>query len=206
MSSIWLRGVSWWLCLCFMWLDMTTPPWCREKVVVYYYVWESAPWYICNEISFTLPFLLGTVPLDCPPVLWWLSHGEGRDAVTWCGCDKLKMAQLLEIKARVSSLWAKECNCTTLCVYVLSDLTWLPLLCGGRKPWYIFIIKTSWETMRGPHHISPPHTSRTKTHSHSATPSGAWWISNLRLWNPSIQIYWEEDFKPFYSNLLRGRF
>ena len=31
-----LRGVSWWLCVCFTWLDMTTPPWCREKVMVYY--------------------------------------------------------------------------------------------------------------------------------------------------------------------------
>ena len=26
---------------------------------------------------------------DCPPVLWWLSPGEGWDAVTWCGWDKL---------------------------------------------------------------------------------------------------------------------
>ena len=33
-----LRGVSWWLCVCFTWLDMTTPPWCREKVMVYYYL------------------------------------------------------------------------------------------------------------------------------------------------------------------------
>ena len=30
-----LRGVFWWLCVCFIWLDMTTPPWCREKVMVY---------------------------------------------------------------------------------------------------------------------------------------------------------------------------
>ena len=32
-----LRGVSWCLGVCFTWLDMTTPPWCREKVMVYYY-------------------------------------------------------------------------------------------------------------------------------------------------------------------------
>ena len=25
------------VCVCFIWLDMTTPPWCREKVMVYYY-------------------------------------------------------------------------------------------------------------------------------------------------------------------------
>ena len=24
---------------------------------------------------------------DRPPVLWWLSHGEGMDAFTWCGWD-----------------------------------------------------------------------------------------------------------------------
>ena len=33
-----LRGVSWWLCVCVIWLDMTTPPWCREKVMVYYII------------------------------------------------------------------------------------------------------------------------------------------------------------------------
>ena len=33
-----LRGVSWWLCVCFIWLNTTAPPWCREKVKVYYYV------------------------------------------------------------------------------------------------------------------------------------------------------------------------
>ena len=33
-----LRGVSWWLCVCFIWLDMTTPPWRREKVMVYYII------------------------------------------------------------------------------------------------------------------------------------------------------------------------
>ena len=38
--------------------------------------------FICNWMSFTLPFLLGTVLPDRPPVLWWLSHVEGRDAVT----------------------------------------------------------------------------------------------------------------------------
>ena len=33
-----LRGESWWLCVCFIWLDMTTSPCCREKVMVYYYI------------------------------------------------------------------------------------------------------------------------------------------------------------------------
>ena len=57
------------------------------------------------------------------PVLWWLSHGELRDAVTWCGWDKLKRAHLLKIKAKVSSIWAKGCIFMTVCVCVLSDLT-----------------------------------------------------------------------------------
>ena len=34
---------------------------------------------------FALPFVL----LDRPPVLWWLSPGEGWNAVTRCGWDKL---------------------------------------------------------------------------------------------------------------------
>ena len=33
-------------------------------------------------MSFTWPFLLGSVLSDCPPMLGWLSHGEGRDAIT----------------------------------------------------------------------------------------------------------------------------
>ena len=48
------------------------------------------------------------------------------------------MAQLLKIKAQVSSIWAKGCILMTVCV--LSDLTWLPLLGVGRKSWYIIII------------------------------------------------------------------
>ena len=29
------------VCVCFIWLDMTTPPWCRDKVMVYYYLLRS---------------------------------------------------------------------------------------------------------------------------------------------------------------------
>ena len=45
-------------------------------------------------------------------MLWWLSPGKGR--------DKLKRAQLLKIKAQVSSIWAKGCNRDGC---VLSDFT-----------------------------------------------------------------------------------
>ena len=33
-----LGGVSWWLSVCVIWLDMATPPWWREKMVYYYQV------------------------------------------------------------------------------------------------------------------------------------------------------------------------
>ena len=39
--------------------------------------------YICNCMSFTRPFFAWKCVLsDHPPMLWWLSYGEGRDAVT----------------------------------------------------------------------------------------------------------------------------
>ena len=40
-----------------------------------------APWYICNQFHVAI-FAWHCVHLDCPPMLWWLSHLEGRDAVT----------------------------------------------------------------------------------------------------------------------------
>ena len=46
-----------------------------------------------------------------------------------------KSAQLLKIKVQVSSICAK--GCILMIVFVLSDLTWLPLLGVGRKSWYI---------------------------------------------------------------------
>ena len=40
-------------------------------------------------MSLTRPSLLDTVLSDRPPMLWWFSHGEWRDAVTCCFWDKL---------------------------------------------------------------------------------------------------------------------
>ena len=48
--------------------------------------------------------------------------------------------QLLKIKAQVSSIWAKGYILMTVSVCVLSDLTCLPLLGGGRKSLYVIII------------------------------------------------------------------
>ena len=50
----------------------------------------------------------------------------------------ITMAQLQKIKNQLSSIWAKVCVLMIVCV--LSDLTWLPHLDGGRKSWYIIII------------------------------------------------------------------
>ena len=38
----------------------------------------------------------------------------------------------------MSNIWAKGCMLTIVCVF--SDLTWLPLIGGVRKSWYIIII------------------------------------------------------------------
>ena len=55
-----------------------------------------------------------------PPVLWWLSPGDGWDAVTRCGWDKLqKRAQLLNIKAQMSSMWTKRRMHVDDCVCVI---------------------------------------------------------------------------------------
>ena len=37
-SSIWAKGCMFYDCVCVVWLDMTTPPWWREKVMVYYFI------------------------------------------------------------------------------------------------------------------------------------------------------------------------
>ena len=48
MSSIWAKGcilITVCVCVCvFIWLDMTTPPWWREKVRVYYYFLKLINW------------------------------------------------------------------------------------------------------------------------------------------------------------------
>ena len=71
---------------------------------------------------------------DHPPMLSWLSHGEGRDAVG-INC---KMAQLLKIKAQVSSIWAKGCILMTVCV--LCDDVTTPLLCREKVMVYYYIL------------------------------------------------------------------
>ena len=51
-------------------------------------------------------------------MLWRLSHGKRRDAV-WLGYT-VKRAQLLKIKAQLSSIWVKGCILKTVCVFYLT--------------------------------------------------------------------------------------
>ena len=60
-----LRGVSWWLCVCFTWLDMTTRPWCREKVMVYYY-YPLSRWWTCSTRC-------AACNIAYPLSRWWLT-------------------------------------------------------------------------------------------------------------------------------------
>ena len=91
-------------------------------------------------MSFSRPYLLGTV-------FFWTALPYSRGYHLDMGGMPLheavgiivKRAQLLNIKAQMSSIWAKGCMLLIVCV--LSDLTWLPLLGGGRKSWYIITIK-----------------------------------------------------------------
>ena len=46
------------------------------------------------------------------------------------------MAQLLKIKAQLSSIWAKGCILMTVCVFLMTTPPW----CLGRKSWYIIIL------------------------------------------------------------------
>ena len=72
---------------------------------------------LLNEFLMAI-FAWHCVLLNCPPMLRWLSHEEGRDAITWCGLDKLKTAQLLKIKAYLWCILAKGCILMIVCVFV----------------------------------------------------------------------------------------
>ena len=53
----------------------------------------------------------------------------------------VKTAQLLKIEEQMSSKgYMLMTVCVCVCVCVLSDLTWLPILGGGRRSWYIIIL------------------------------------------------------------------
>ena len=78
---------------------------------------SGEPWYLCNNEFHSAIFAWPCVLSVRRPVLWWLSPGEGWDAVG-INC---KRAQLLNIKAQMSRIWANGCLLIIMCV--LPDLT-----------------------------------------------------------------------------------
>ena len=97
--------------------------------------WE--PRYICNWMSFTRPFLLGTVflrtALPCSGG-YYMERGVMplHDIV---GINCKNGATTKNQGSCVRYICTKGCILMAVCV--LSDLTWLPLLGGGRKSWHI---------------------------------------------------------------------
>ena len=88
--------------------------------------WSGEPWYFhickCNEFHTAIiawPCILS----DHPPVLWWLSPGDGWDVVG----VTVKREQLLKIKAQVSIIWAKGCildECVCVICVDMTTLSW----------------------------------------------------------------------------------
>ena len=66
---------------------------------------------------FTWPSVLS----DRPPVHWWLSPGEEKDAVTWCGWDKLKKWRIYWISRRRCQVFGQRDVCLMI---VVCYLTW----------------------------------------------------------------------------------
>ena len=101
---------------------------------------SGEPWYICNWMSFTRPFLLFPMffrtARSCSGGYHLERGGMPLHDAVWINCNK---GQLLKIKAQVSSIWAKGDNCVWY-------LTWHddPLHGGGRKSCYIIIFIKKW--------------------------------------------------------------
>ena len=103
-------------------------------------------WYIRKWMSFTRRFFAWPCDLsDRSPVLWWLSPGEGWDAVTWGGWDKLWKGHnccISKLRCQVYGLrgvWFIDWLIYWLCVCYL---TWhdYPFLEEGKSPGILFSI------------------------------------------------------------------
>ena len=102
--------------------------------------------YICNWMSFTWPFLLGTVFFRTAVPRSGGYHLEWGGMPLHDAVDQtVKRSQLLKIKAQVSSIWSKTCILMIVCV---SYLTWHDYPSLVRKSWYIIIAIVH---MRGVH-------------------------------------------------------
>ena len=94
---------------------------------------SGEPWYICNWMSFTLPVLLDLVFFRTALPCCGGYHLENswmplHDAIGINCKNSRRRCQVYRLRG--------EC---LMFVCVLSDLTWSPLLGGGRKSWYIII-------------------------------------------------------------------
>ena len=76
--------------------------------------WE--PWYICDWMSFTWQFLLGTVFFQTALLCSGGYHMERGGMLLGYTVNRV----VLKIKAQVSSIWAKGCILMTVCVFYLT--------------------------------------------------------------------------------------
>ena len=85
-------------------------------------------------MSFTQPFCLALCSFG-PLSLWWLSPGERLDDAVGVNSEKGTTTENQDgdVKYIPLGVYVDDCVC------VLSDLTWLSLLGGGRKSWYIIL-------------------------------------------------------------------
>ena len=96
---------------------------------------SGEPWYICNWISSTWPFLLLPVFFR---TAFPCSGGYHQERGVMPLHDVVGV-QLKKSRRRCQVYWPRVCV-WWLCMYMLSDLTWLPFLGEGRNQWYIIIL------------------------------------------------------------------
>ena len=107
---------------------------------------SGEPWYKCNWMSFTPPFLLCPVFFRTAlPFSGGYLLGRDRIALHDPVGINLKRAQLLNIKVQMPSIWADWCMLMIVCV--LSDLTWIPLLGEGWDSRNIIILLLTLYTL-----------------------------------------------------------
>ena len=98
--------------------------------------------YVTEWVSWAI-FAWHCVLSDRPPMLWWLSHGEGRDAVG-INCKNGATTENQGELQVTSSIWAKGCILMTVCVCVFY-LTWhhYPSLVYGESHGILLLLRVS---------------------------------------------------------------
>ena len=83
---------------------------------------SGEPWFISNWMSFMqLSWLC--VLSESPPMPWWLSPGEGRDAVTWCGWYKLEICVNYWKSRRKCQVYGLRGVCSMIMSVIWLDIT-----------------------------------------------------------------------------------